>query len=267
MLYAVFIHIALAVVAVVSLSWPSTPTKMAGKVDTIQAVVIDQTKLQAEVEKLKKEEEKKKQREEDRRREAERKAQEAKQAREREEQRLAELKKQRAAEQQKLKLAEQQRQQELKQQAELKKKHEAEEMERKRQADLDKKRKAEAEKKRREEAEQALQEQLALEQQQLEAARNRRSDLLRAQYEQAIAQKVERNWPRPATAKPGWSCKVKVNQIPGGEVIGVEAIECNGDAVFKRSVEAAVHRASPLPPPPDPALFDREIIFTFKPEG
>ena len=97
MLYAVFIHIALAVVAVVSLSWPSTPTKMAGKVDTIQAVVIDQTKLQAEVEKLKKEEEKKKQREEDRRREAERKAQEAKQAREREEQRLAELKKQRAA--------------------------------------------------------------------------------------------------------------------------------------------------------------------------
>ena len=38
---------------------------------------------------------------------------------------------------------------------------------------------------------------------------------------------------------------------------------------FKRvreSIEAAVYRASPLPPPPDPALFDRHLRIDFKPD-
>lgn len=282
LVYAVLVHVGLAIVAIVSLNLPSEPPTSA-PAEVIQAVVVDADKVSAEIEKLKRAEEQQRREEEARRHEEERKVQEAQQARKREEQRLEEIRKQQLEEQQKLKLAEQKRQEEVKRQAEQQKKRQAEEAqrnkqaeqekkraaeeaERKKQAELDKKRKAD-EAKRREEAERALQEQLAQEQQALEAQRSGRLNALRAQYERDIAQKVERNWPKPATAQPGWSCRVRVTQIPGGEVVGVEAISCNGDAVFKRSVETAVHRASPLPPPPDPALFDREILFTFKPEG
>jgi colicin import membrane protein len=44
------------------------------------------------------------------------------------------------------------------------------------------------------------------------------------------------------------------------------ATNCTGDAAFARSVETAVLRSSPLPPPPNPALFDRNLLFNFKPE-
>ena len=39
-----------------------------------------------------------------------------------------------------------------------------------------------------------------------------------------------------------------------------------GDEVVVRSIEAAVYRSSPLPLPPDPQLFERNLRFTFKPE-
>jgi colicin import membrane protein len=42
----------------------------------------------------------------------------------------------------------------------------------------------------------------------------------------------------------------------------------SGNAAFDRSVENAVHKASPLPLPPDPTLFEhyREIEFLFNPQ-
>ena len=87
-----------------------------------------------------------------------------------------------------------------------------------------------------------------------------------AAYQGLISQKVTRNWIRPATAAPGIECVVAVTQIPGGEVIGVQIESCNGDAVVRRSIEAAVLKSSPLPLPDDPSLFDRRLRFTFKPE-
>lgn len=87
-----------------------------------------------------------------------------------------------------------------------------------------------------------------------------------AQYRELIRQKVRRNWSEPASARPGDSCEVRVQQIPGGEVISAVALNCTGDAAFARSVETAVLRASPLPLPADPRLFERNVIFTFKPE-
>jgi hypothetical protein len=43
-------------------------------------------------------------------------------------------------------------------------------------------------------------------------------------------------------------------------VIGVTILSCNGDDAVRRSVEAAVHKSSPLPEPSDPSLFDRNIL-------
>ena len=87
-----------------------------------------------------------------------------------------------------------------------------------------------------------------------------------AEYRDIIAQKVRRNWNQPPSARTGDSCEVRVQQIPGGEVTSAVASNCTGDAAFARSVEAAVLRASPLPLPSDPRLFDRNLLFTFKPE-
>lgn len=87
-----------------------------------------------------------------------------------------------------------------------------------------------------------------------------------AQYLALIQNRIERNWVRPASAKAGVECIVHVTQIPGGEIVNVRIGRCNADSVVIRSIEAAVFRASPLPPPTDPSLFDRNLRFTFKPE-
>ena len=88
----------------------------------------------------------------------------------------------------------------------------------------------------------------------------------KAAYMFAIQQKVERNWVRPPTATAGLECVVNVRQLPGGEVVGVTIGQCNGDAAVQLSIEAAVFKASPLPEPENPALFDRNLRITFKPE-
>lgn len=87
-----------------------------------------------------------------------------------------------------------------------------------------------------------------------------------ARYLAVIRQRVERNWARPPSARPGLECDVQVTQIPGGEITGVRFGSCNGDDAVRRSIEAAVLKSSPLPPPDNPALFDRNLRFTFKPQ-
>src|SRR5690606_26470737 len=74
------------------------------------------------------------------------------------------------------------------------------------------------------------------------------SDDLTGRYVVAIQQAVERSWTRPETIRPGQKCKVRIVQIPGGEVISATvAPSCPYDVLGKRSVEAAVLRAQPLP--------------------
>ncbi len=87
-----------------------------------------------------------------------------------------------------------------------------------------------------------------------------------AEYVALIAQKVERNWVRPPSAKAGLECELSVTQIPGGQVTGVRIGNCPADEAVRRSIEAAVLRASPLPMPANQALFDRNLRFVFKPQ-
>lgn len=87
-----------------------------------------------------------------------------------------------------------------------------------------------------------------------------------ARYQYAIQQRIQRNWVRPASARPGLECVVNVRQLPGGEVVGATIGQCNGDEAVQRSIEAAVFKASPLPEPEDPNLFDRNLRIIFKPE-
>jgi colicin import membrane protein len=82
----------------------------------------------------------------------------------------------------------------------------------------------------------------------------------------AITDQVTRQWNRPPSARPGLECEVRVGLIPGMQVVNAEILRCNGDDAVRRSIIAAVERASPLPRPSDPALFERSIVFVFKPQ-
>ena len=93
-----------------------------------------------------------------------------------------------------------------------------------------------------------------------------RASGLAAQWSAAIRARVERAWIRPDSARPGLDCTVAVTQAPGGTVLRVAVRTCNGDEAVRQSIEDAVLRASPLPAPPDPALFERELLLRFRPD-
>ncbi len=157
---------------------------------------------------------------------------------------------------------------------------EAAEKKRRREAELQRRR-DEAEKKRLEDVERQRAENERKRQEAEEAERQRQFDReiaeeekrleamnsgALARYLYAIQQGIQRNWVKPPSARAGLECIVTVRQLPGGEVVGVTIGQCNGDAAVQRSIEAAVFKASPLPEPENPALFDRNLRITFKPE-
>lgn len=86
------------------------------------------------------------------------------------------------------------------------------------------------------------------------------------EYVTAIIARISQAWVRPASAQPGVKCTVHLTQIAGGEVTHVTVEDCNGDEAVRQSVQTAAYRASPLPAPPDPALFQSNIIVTFAPD-
>jgi colicin import membrane protein len=88
---------------------------------------------------------------------------------------------------------------------------------------------------------------------------------LRERYITLLRNKIQNAWIKPPSATAGVDCLVQVTQIPGGEVTGARVTECNGDAAVRQSIENAVYRASPLPDPPDPALFERNLSLRFRP--
>ena len=141
------------------------------------------------------------------------------------------------------------------------------ELEAKRRMEEEQRRKAEEERQRRAEEERALQEQIAAENARLEQERQLLASKTVSKYTTLIRQKVSRNWIRPAGSRNDLTCTVSVRVIPGGDVVGVTVVNTSGDPVFDRSVETAVRRASPLPIPTDPLVFERmrEITFIFDP--
>jgi len=175
-------------------------------------------------------------------------------------------------------LLEQKRLDELKQQEEAERKQrERDEAERKKREEEEKERKRqEAERKRQEDIqrqreENARQERELEEQfraQQIEDEERRlakRGSPAMAVYEATIRQKIQRNWSVPASMADDVVCVVNVRQVPGGEVIAVNIVRCNGDDAVRRSIEAAIYKASPLPEPSDPELFVRDLELTMRP--
>ncbi len=222
----------------------------------IEAEVVDESKVAEEMRKLQQEEERKQQQ----RLEEEQRAEEIKREREAEEQRLEEVRKQRAEEEEAERLrAEQRKAEEAERAAQEAKRKAAETKTAEAKAAADKKRKDEAARKK---AEAELRRRVAEE----EARASAIDAGLLAQYIAQIQGRIQRAWIRPPSARAGLNCVVYVTQDPSGEVVSVRVGECNGDDIVRQSIEAAVHRASPLPLPSDPSLFERNLRLNFKPD-
>ncbi len=218
----------------------------------IEATVVDERRIAEEAQRLEQEEKERTRQAQEERDQAE----QARREREEEQQRLEDLKQQRESEEKLAQEREQQRQQE-----EQEAKRKADEVKRQQQAKVaaDKKRKELEAQRKASEAE--LKQRLA-EEERRSAAED--SGQL-AQYVAQIQARIQRAWIRPPSAREGLRCIVNVTQVPGGEVVGVKIGECNGDEAVRQSIEAAVYRASPLPEPSDPALFERNLKLEFKP--
>jgi colicin import membrane protein len=130
--------------------------------------------------------------------------------------------------------------------------------------------------------EQMAQEQKALDQQrqerelrdliarkQAEAARaaaSARASALAA-WQGRIAAKIRSGIPETALEGiPGNPAAVfDVVQLPTGEVLTVKMRKSSGYRRYDEAVERAILKASPLPPPPSPQDFRRELELTFRP--
>ncbi|MGA9574326.1 MAG: cell envelope integrity protein TolA [Lysobacterales bacterium] len=277
---AVAVHVLMAALVVLgTMTWkPFKPPALTGM--TIEAVMVDTGAIKKRREQAEREAQKAaEQKAAKERREKELKARQEREKREKLEQEAAE--KQRQKEQAEKKRQEDLRLQELrkkqeqdrlerqkKQQAELeqvrKKREEAErqrKIEEERLKQLDARRKAEAEAQKQARAEADLRQQLANEQAQFRAGQlATKGD----EYYAAIQTQVTNNWYRPPTTRPGLRCRLKIVQIPGGEVISAAiAGTCNADEATRRSLIAAVERAGTLPYRGFEEVFEREIDFIF----
>ena len=88
-----------------------------------------------------------------------------------------------------------------------------------------------------------------------------------ASYVAALQAAILRQWIRPESVRIGQECQVLIRQIPGGEVVSVQiSPNCPYDELGRRSVEAAVLKASPLPYAGYEDVFSRDPVFTFRAE-
>lgn len=267
---AVLVHVVFAAIfglTMLTMMRQPQPATLAIQAVVVDRSVIDRAARQQQRDKTQQDrqrQEAEQRRQQQERREAEQRAEQERQQEQEQKQREAEQQRRQAEEQQQRERQEAQR----KAQAEADRQKKAEE-ERKRVAEIERKQKEEAERRKAAADAQAQQQRESDLRKQLEEEEGRaqaeNAGLLN-EYIALIEQRIVRNWNRPPSARPGLECRVRVTQTPGGTVLSVQIDTCNGDAAVKQSIEAAVMRSSPLPSPPDPRLFERNLVLVFKPE-
>ena len=88
---------------------------------------------------------------------------------------------------------------------------------------------------------------------------------LRQAYSEAIMRKVLSFWNRPADLSTEDVCPIRVRQVPGGLVIEAEAMpDCPYSEAQRRSAEAAILRAQPLPYVGFEPVFSRVLVLRFR---
>ena len=87
---------------------------------------------------------------------------------------------------------------------------------------------------------------------------------LQARYAAALTEAIRAKWTRPETVPLGARCTLVIRQLPGGEVMSAEVSSpCSYDEQGRRSIEAAVLKAQPLPYAGFERVFARELRLNF----
>jgi colicin import membrane protein len=90
---------------------------------------------------------------------------------------------------------------------------------------------------------------------------------LNAAYTKALTDAIRGNWTQPDNVSSSQVCKIVIRQIPGGEVIDAQVDpSCPYDEQGRRSVEAAVLKAQPLPYRGFESVFSRTLTINFRAE-
>lgn len=271
---AIGVHVLMAALVVVgTMNWE--PFRKPNPVGlTIEAVIVDTSKIRQAREEARQAQEREERREQ-RARELEQQKKRDQEAADKRKRELEAQKKREAQDRlQKLRMDQERKQKEQrdKQQRELEEiRKEREAAERQTKLEAERLKQIDARKKQELLEQQRLQREAAAQRQADQEAREFRAGQLATEsdkYQAAIQSFVTQNWLRPPTAQPGLRCTVKIVQIPGGEVISAAiAGTCNGDQATRRSIIAAVERGGALPYRGFEKVFEREIDFIFIYDG
>jgi len=89
--------------------------------------------------------------------------------------------------------------------------------------------------------------------------------MLFGRYMGQISARVERAWVRPRSIPPSGSfnCRVQITQDRRGNVEEVTLERCSEDPQWQVSLVRAIQGASPLPAPPDAAVFSNLVTLQF----
>jgi colicin import membrane protein len=107
----------------------------------------------------------------------------------------------------------------------------------------------------------AERERVALAQAQAVAARARAD----ADYIRRIQAKIRGNVVVPPDMPGNSEAIFDVVQLPTGEIIDVQLAKSSGVRAYDEAVQRAIIKSSPLPPPPSPDLFHRNLTLKFRP--
>ena len=93
-------------------------------------------------------------------------------------------------------------------------------------------------------------------------------DDLQARYGAALRDAIHAAWLLPDGIAPGAHCRLSIQQLPGGDVVAVDALhDCAFDAIARQSLVRAVYRAAPLPYAGYESVFSRSLTISFTVEG
>lgn len=88
---------------------------------------------------------------------------------------------------------------------------------------------------------------------------------LRGRYAAALRDAITSKWTRPESIASGAPCRLVIRQLAGGQVVDAQVgAPCSYDEAGRRSIEAAVLKAQPLPYAGFEKVFERTLILNFR---
>ena len=89
----------------------------------------------------------------------------------------------------------------------------------------------------------------------------------RSAWATQITAALQRVWTRPPGLDQNLKCVINMQLSATGEVLTASIKTSSGNPLYDESVVRAAYKASPLPLPRDPAVFDKSINITFVPRA